>query len=76
MKNAVPTVENRVRDLILITIDNLSQPRVEMAVRSITESSGRGQSSVVQNFDRRDLSGNKENGPLLTASRPVNLSID
>ena len=50
--NAVLTVENRMNDGILTAMDNVVNPRVEMAVRSITVSSGQGTSSMIQNPDR------------------------
>ena len=46
--NAVTAVENRIYDAILTAMNNLVMPRIEMAVRSITELSGRGRNSVVQ----------------------------
>ena len=51
-------------------------PRVEMAVRSITVSSGRGPSNVVQNPDRRDFTGHTENTPLMWASSRIDLNVD
>ena len=45
-------------------------------MRSITGSSGRGASSVVQYLDQRDFSGITENTPLMSASSLVDLSID
>ena len=69
-------VQNRVHSAILTAMDNVVIPRVEMAVRSITESSGREPSSMVQNPDQRDFSGNTENTPLMSASSWVDLNID
>ena len=53
--NAVMTVENRTHDAILTALDNVVIPRFETAMRSITESSRRGRSSVVQNPDPWDF---------------------
>ena len=55
-------------DAILTAKDKVVKPRVEMAVRSVTESPGRGPSSVVQNPDRRDFTMNTGNTPLVLAS--------
>ena len=57
-------------------MDNLVIPGVEMAMRSITGSSGRGPNSVVQNTDQRDFSGTMENSPPMTTSGRVDLNID
>ena len=73
---AVMTVEIRVHELILTAMDNVIILRVEMAVWSATESSGRGPNSVALNLDRRDFSGNTENTPLMSASSLVDLSIN
>ena len=73
------TVENRVHDAILTAMDKVVIPRVDMAVRSITESSVGGLSSLVQNKsrpDRRDFSGNAENTPLMSSSSRLDLNID
>ena len=45
-------LKNRMHDGTLTAMDIVVIPSVEMAVRSITESSGRGPSSVVRNPDR------------------------
>ena len=47
-----------------------------MALRSITESSGRGPNSVVQNPDQRDFSSNMENTPPMMASSRADVSFD
>ena len=65
---AAMAVENRVLDSILTTMDNVMKPKVENTVRSITESSGRGPNSIVQNPDKKDFSGNTENIALISAS--------
>ena len=44
--------------------------------RSITESSGRGPNSVVQNADQRDFTGITENTPLTSASSRVDLNLE
>ena len=64
--NAVMTVESRVADASLTAMDNVVMPWVEMAVRSITESSVRGRSCMIQNPDQLDLIGNTKNTPLMS----------
>ena len=76
VENAVPTVENRVHDAISTAMDNLIQPQVEMAVRALTGSSGRGPSGEVQNPDLEDFTGKTENTPLISASSLVDLNND
>ena len=68
--------ENRVHDGILTAINNVVIPRVEVVVRSITGSSGRGPNSVAQNPDHEDFSENIENTPLKTASSRADLNND
>ena len=51
-------------------------PRVEMAVRSVTGSSGSGPNSIVQNPDRRDFTGNTEKTPLRSASSRLDSNIE
>ena len=65
---AVLTVENCMHEAILTAMDKIVIPRVEMTVRSITGSSLHGPNSAVQSPDRRDLTGNTENTPLMLAS--------
>ena len=55
VNNAVMTVENRMHDAIVTAMDNVFIQRVEMAVRSITGSSGHGPNSVVQNLDKKEF---------------------
>ena len=47
-----------------------------MAVRSITGSSGEGSSSMVQNPDRTDFTGNTQNTSLMSASSRLDLDVD
>ena len=63
-------------DAILTTMNNMVIPRVEMAVRSITSSSGNGPNSTVQNPHRRDFTVNTENIPLSPASSRLDLDIE
>ena len=74
--NAVKTVENRMHDAVLTVMDNVVIPRVEMAVRSTTGSSGHGATSTVQNPDRSDFIGKTENTPLKLASSRLDLIVD
>ena len=69
-------VENRAHDMILTALDNIAFLRDEMAVRSITGSSGQGSTSVVQNNDRRDFTVNTENTQQVSASVWVGLNAD
>ena len=55
-------------DASLTAMDNVVTPRDEMAVRLVTRSSGQGPSSVFQNPDRMDFTGNTENTPLMSTS--------
>ena len=73
---AAMTVENRMHDAILTAMDKVKIPGVEMVVRSITGSSGRGPNIAVQNLDRRDFTGNIENTPLMSASSWLDLNND
>ena len=63
-------------DAILTAMDNVVFSRVEMAARSITGSSGKGPSRVVQNPDRRVFKGNTEKTPLGSASSQLDLNVD
>ena len=74
--NAVMTVENPMQDAILTAMDKMVIPRVEMAGRSITGSSGHGHNCVVQNSDRRDFTWITVNTPLLSAYSRLDLNID
>ena len=73
VSSAVMTVENRMHDVFLTAIDNVVIPRVEMAVKLVTGSTGHGTNSEVQNLDRRDLLGNIRNTPLMSASSRLDL---
>ena len=68
--------EIRMQDAILTAMDKISIPRVEIAVRSITGSSGHGPNNVVQKPDWRDFTENTENTPLMSASSRLDLNID
>ena len=54
MSNIVDTVEDRIQNAILVAIDNIIAPKIELAIRSINASSGRDVTSVSGNSDRRD----------------------
>ena len=69
-------VENRMHDAILTAMVKVAIPRVEMAMRSITNSSGHEPNSVVQNPDRRDFTAKTENTPLTSTSSRLGLNID
>ena len=76
VENVVMTVENLLHDVVLTAMDNVVKPRLEMAVRSITELSGRGPNNVVQNHDRSDFTANAENTPLMSASSRIDMNVD
>ena len=54
MSNIVDTVEDRIQNAILVAIDNIIAPKIELAIRSINASSGRDVISVSGNSERRD----------------------
>ena len=57
VSSVVMTVEKVKHDAILIVIDNVILPRVEIAVKLFTASTAHGTNSEVQNPDRGDLLG-------------------
>ena len=57
MSNIVDTVENRIQNANLTTIDNIIAPKIELAIRSINASSGREATSVSANSERREHVG-------------------
>ena len=59
--SAVMTFENRRHDAILTAIDNVVIARVEMAVKSITVSTGHRINSEIQNPDRDHFVWNTRN---------------
>ena len=73
--NAVMAVGNRTQDAFLRAMDKLVIPRIELAVRSITGSSGHGTYSVVQNPDRREFTRNRKHSAHAACSR-LDLNID
>ena len=74
-ESAVMTLENWMHDAISTTMDNVIKTRVAMAVRSTTELSGRGSSSVVQDLHQWDLAENTRNTPLMSASSRISLNV-
>ena len=57
MNNIVDTVEDRIQNAILTAIDNIVAPKIELAIRSISASSGRDVTSVSVNSERREHTG-------------------
>ena len=53
----VHTVEDRIRNAILTTIDKLNPSRIELAVRSLNASPGRDANSVILNSELEDPIG-------------------
>ena len=51
MNNIVDTVEDRIQNAILTTIDNNVAPEIELAIRSIDASSERDATSVTANSE-------------------------
>ena len=54
MSNIIDTVEDRIQKAILIAIDNIVAPKIELAIRLINASSGRDVTSVSANSERRE----------------------
>ena len=57
MSNIVDTVEDRIQNAILIAIDNIVAPKIELAIRSINASSGRDVTSVTADSERGEHVG-------------------
>ena len=57
INNIVETVEDRIQNAILTAIDNIVAPKIELAIRSLNESSGRDVTSVSANSERREHAG-------------------
>ena len=73
---AVMSVESCKLEAILTAVDRTIFPRVQMALRLITSSSGHGQNSVVQYRDQKDFTGNTEITPLVSALSQFDLTMD
>ena len=65
--SAVMVVKQLMFGAILMEVNILVMPRVEIAVRSITESSERGPNNVVQNPDQGDFTLNTKETLLMSA---------
>ena len=76
VNNAVSTDKNRRYDGISTAINKMVILRFEMAVRSITGSSGYGSNSEVQNHDRRDSFGIASNTSFISASSRLDLNTN
>ena len=57
MSIIVDTVEDRIQNAILTAIDNIVAPKIELAIRSINESSGRDVTSLTANSERGEHVG-------------------
>ena len=57
MANIVDTVEDRIQNAILTAIDNIIAPKIELAIRSISASSGQDVASVSVNSERKQQVG-------------------
>ena len=57
MNNIIDTVEDRIQNAILIAIDNIVAPKIELAIKSINASSGRDVTSVSANSERKERVG-------------------
>ena len=60
MNSLVTLFKNQFLGAILAAVHGLLIRRVEMAVKSITRSSGYGPITVVQNLAQRDFSGTRK----------------
>ena len=54
MSSIVDTAEDRIQNAILIAIDNIVTPEIELAIRSMNASSGRDATSVSASSERRE----------------------
>ena len=70
------TVENGMQDAIFTIMDKVVILRFELAVWSITGSSGHGPNIVVQHADRRDFMRKTENTRIMSASSRLDLNND
>ena len=73
--SVLAATESRVHGTIFTAMNSVVMSRVEMAMRSISGSSGHGPSSVVETPDK-SFSGDLEDTPLLTASILTDLNIN
>ena len=67
--SVMTTVETRVENVEMTAIENLVIPTVELAMKSVDASSGRGAESVVQVPHWRDFSGNIESLQMTVPTR-------
>ena len=65
--SVVMTVKNWMHDAILTSMNNVLTPRIQIAVRLITESSGYWPNSVMHNTGQEDFTVITENTPLMSA---------
>ena len=57
MDNIVDTIEDRIQNAILTAIHIIITPKIELAVRSINDSSGQDGASVMTNPERGECMG-------------------
>ena len=57
MSNIVETVEDRIQNAILTSIDNIVAPKIELAIKSRNASSGRDVTRVPVNSERGEHVG-------------------
>ena len=57
MSHTIDTVEDRIQNAILTAIDYIVAPKIELAIRSVNESSGRVVTIVVANLERGEHLG-------------------
>ena len=57
MNNIIDTVENRIQNAILIAIENIVAPKIDLAIRSKNAPSGQAATSVSVNSERREHVG-------------------
>ena len=51
MRNIVDTVENRIQNATMTAIDSIVAPKIELAIRSINESSGQDETNIILNSE-------------------------
>ena len=57
MSNIVDTVEDKIQNAILTAVDNIVAPKIELAIRSISASSGWDATSVTAKSERGEHVG-------------------
>ena len=69
VKSVMSTVETRVQDAVMTSIESLVIPRVELAMKSANASSRGSLNVIVLEFDHRDFSEKVEGVQMIPSSR-------